>query len=118
MFVRSLFSLLFFFQSFSLGFLTCLLGSILQASAGKLIRTFRRGPKAASSKKGGGGVCHLCLAGQPEYDFEDMTLGGILRINKLFVRIVGIKAGDCSQYPVVSMIISCEECLPAFHGNP
>ena len=55
------------------------------ASAGKLVRTFRRGPKAASSKKAGQGVCHLCRAGQPGFDYEDMFLAQSLICN--FVQV-------------------------------
>ena len=52
-----------------------LLGELTtEASAGRLNRTFRRGPKAASSKLRAHGVCHLCRAGQEGYDFEDMPL--------------------------------------------
>ena len=44
-----------------------------EATAGRLTRTFRQGPKAASAEKAGTGVCHYCLAGTPGYDFEDMS---------------------------------------------
>lgn len=43
-----------------------------KATAGGLTRTFRNGPKAAASKTAGVGICHLCRAGQPGLDFEDM----------------------------------------------
>ncbi|CAE7666683.1 unnamed protein product [Symbiodinium necroappetens] len=45
---------------------------IVEATAGKLQRTFRQGPKAASSSKPGKGLCHYCLAGREGYDWEDM----------------------------------------------
>ncbi|CAE7429544.1 unnamed protein product [Symbiodinium sp. CCMP2456] len=56
---------------------------IVDASAGKLQRTFRQGPKAASSSKPGKGLCHYCLAGREGYDWEDMIFSCTF-MSKLF----------------------------------
>ena len=38
------------------------------------MRSFRNVPRAASSRAECTGICHLCLAGRPGFDFEDMQL--------------------------------------------
>ena len=45
-----------------------------QATSANLQRSYRNVPKAASSKKDCTGICHLCLAGRPGLDYEDMYL--------------------------------------------
>ena len=37
-------------------------------------RSYKNGPKAANAAKPGGGICHLCCAGKPSYDFENLHL--------------------------------------------
>ena len=45
-----------------------------KASAAKLERSFKNGPKSAHAAKPCGGICHLCCAGKPGLDFEDLHL--------------------------------------------
>ena len=45
-----------------------------EATAALLDRSYKNGPKAAQSKQPCTGVCHLCLAGRPHFDFEDLKL--------------------------------------------
>ena len=48
---------------------------LCKATAARLDRSYKNGPKGAQSQKACTGVCHLCLAGRPFYDFEDVHLG-------------------------------------------
>ena len=47
----------------------------IKATAARLDRSYKNGPKSASSIKDGTGICHLCLAGRPRYDYEDLHPG-------------------------------------------
>lgn len=49
-----------------------------EVSSGRLLRSFRNVPKAASSQGVLGGICHLCRAGQPNFDYEDLQLGRVM----------------------------------------
>lgn len=45
-----------------------------KATSALLNRSFRNVPRAATSKTECTGICHLCLAGRPPYDYENMFL--------------------------------------------
>lgn len=49
--------------------------SQLQATSAKLNRSYRNVPRAATSAAPCTGICHLCLAGRPMFDFEQMYFG-------------------------------------------
>lgn len=48
-----------------------------KATSANLNRSYRNVPKAASSKSDCTGICHMCLAGRPGFDFEDVHLVGL-----------------------------------------
>ena len=45
---------------------------MIQAASADLNRSDKNGPKAQKASKPCTGICHLCLAGRPMYDFEDL----------------------------------------------
>jgi hypothetical protein len=45
-----------------------------KATSANMNRSYRNVPKAGSSKKPCTGICHICLAGRPGLDYEDMHL--------------------------------------------
>ena len=48
--------------------------TVSKATSANLTRSFRNVPKAATSKSDCTGICHLCLAGRPDFDYEDVYL--------------------------------------------
>ena len=57
----------------------------LQHPNAQLQRSFRNVPRAATSKAPCTGICHLCLGGQPGYDYEDVPLKSKLEIQFLSI---------------------------------
>ena len=45
-----------------------------KATSANMNRSYRNVPKAGSSKKPCTGICHICLAGRPGLDYEDVRL--------------------------------------------
>ena len=50
---------------------------VAEATSAHLLRSYRNVPKAASSARDCTGICHICAAGQPNYDYEDVPLGPV-----------------------------------------
>ena len=50
-----------------------------KATSANLNRSFRNVPKRATSRSECTGVCHLCLAGRPGYEYEDLFLHNLLK---------------------------------------
>lgn len=47
---------------------------VAKATSAELGRSFRNVPRASSSRTPCTGICHLCFAGRPNYDYEDVCL--------------------------------------------
>ena len=45
-----------------------------KATSGNMTRSYRNVPRQASSMTDCSGICHLCLAGRPNFDYEDLFL--------------------------------------------
>ena len=56
--------------------LLCLRSPLSEATSANLNRSYRNVPKAASARTDCTGICHMCLAGRPGFDYEDVHLVG------------------------------------------
>ena len=50
-----------------------------KVTSAHMVRSYRNVPKAATSASECVGICHLCRAGQPDFDFENVCLDGTVK---------------------------------------
>lgn len=108
--------------NFFLGYPNFRVCVVAQATSAELGRSFRNVPKASTSKTPCTGICHLCLAGRPNYDYEDVCLfcfseqsflGGLVSVwleGDLFVPYI-------NQYKLMNNFDSFEARQPKFLWN-
>ncbi|CAK9065744.1 Uncharacterized protein SCF082_LOCUS33582 [Durusdinium trenchii] len=84
--------------------ITVVVQSLDKATSAHLLRSYRNVPKAASSARDCTGICHICAAGQPNYDYEDVTRGvthGPVRVARPSPAGIGVQSADPLDASVV-----------------